>query len=320
MTGGRASAASVRAPRGSWFANAAFVVVALALGLGLAFGLYATVDDESGASSPAGENVRGSLAHTLANREGAISPDTTDSAVAAGEPTIEQPSAAPGTPDEAVDTFLALEVAQDFDGSYGVLSESDRSDATSGAAWAVQHAELPAIIGYEITAVQQHDDRADVSARLQLRPELTAAAGLVPDRAMATFSAIAEDGGWRVAYADTTLVPQYAPIARAPTAVHGWVHARQACRTATEYDGGLVGAPARAEALCGARGPVRLGNVHTLPETAQDQPFLAAFGAAVHDWARVVRIDAPVRLDVVVAPVGERWLVVGVLPASSESS
>jgi hypothetical protein len=54
--------------------------------------------------------------------------------------------------------------------------------------------------------------------------------------------------------------------------------------------------------------------VRPLPETAQDQPFLAAFGSAVHDWARVVRLDAPVRMDVVVAPVGERWLVVGVLP------
>jgi hypothetical protein len=300
--------------------NSALVVVALALGLGLAFGFHATVDDDSGTSQPAGENVRGSLAHALANREGAISPNTTGSNVAGGEPTVEPPSAAPPTPDAAVGTFLALEVAQDFDGSYGVLSAPDRLDATSGVAWSAQHAGLPSITGYEITAVQQHDDRADVSARVQLRPELTANAGLVPDRATAIFSTVAEDGGWRVAYSDSTLVPQYAPAARAPSAVKSWVRARQACRTAAEYDGGLVGAPARADALCRARGSVRLGGVRTLPETAQDQPFLAAFGSAVHDWARVVHVDAPVRMDVVVAPVGERWLVVGVLPALSESS
>ncbi len=203
--------------------NSALVVVALAVGLGLAFGFHATVDDEAGSSRPAGENVRGSLSHALADREGAISPNTTDSNVAAGEPVVEPPSAAPRTPDAAVGTFLALEVAQDYAGSYGVLSETDRTRLTSGAAWAAEHAGLPSVLGYEITAVQQHDDRADVSARLQLRPELTTDAGLVPDRATATFSTIAEDGGWRVAYSDSTLVPQYASAARAPTAVRSWV-------------------------------------------------------------------------------------------------
>ena len=159
-----------------------------------------------------------------------------------------------------------------------------------------------------------------MSARLVLRPELTSDAGLVPGNATATFTAVAEDGGWRVAYSDSTLVPQYAPATRAPAAVRSWVRARQDCRTGPEYDGGLVGAPARAEALCGTRGAIGLGTVRALPDTAQDQPFLAAFGTDVHDWARVVPVDTPVRMDVVVAPVGERWLVVGVLPALSGRS
>ncbi len=200
MTGGRASATSTRAPRGRWVANTALVVAALALGLGAAFALHVAVDEQSATRGPAGENVRGSLAHALANREGAISPNTSDSGVAIGAPDVEPPSAAAATPDAAVGAFLALEVAEDYDGSYGVLSDVDRANATSGAAWAAQHASLPAITGYEITAVQQHADRADVSARLQLRPELTADAGLVPARAEATFTTVAEDGGWRVAY------------------------------------------------------------------------------------------------------------------------
>jgi len=320
MTGGRASATSPKAPRGRWFTNAALIVVALALGLGVAFALHATVDDQSATSEPAGENVRGSLAHALADREGAIGPSTSGSSVAAGAPVVEPPSTAAPTPDAAVEAFLALEVAEDYDGSYGILSDGDRANATSGAAWAAQHAALPAVTGYEITAVEQHASRADVSAHLQLRPELNADAGLVPQRATATFSAVAEDGGWRVAYSDSTLVPQYAPATRAPAAVRSWVRARQDCRTGPEYDGGLVGAPARAAALCGRRGAIAVGNARTLPDTAQDQPFLAAFGTDVHDWARVVPVDTPVRMDVVVAPVGEHWLVVGVLPALSERS
>jgi hypothetical protein len=303
-------------PRWTRLTKSGLVLAALALGLGLAFAFHATVDGASGTSVPSGANVRGSLAHALANREGSIG----DAPVRGGAASIEPPSRALSTPGEAVGTFLALEVAQDFDGSYGVLSEPDRSSATSRAAWAAEHAALPAVTGYEITSVQQHDGRADVSVQLHLRPQLSVAAGLVPDRATASFATIAEDGGWRVAFGETTLVPHYAAEARAPSAVRDWARARQRCRNAPEYDGGLTGAPARAEALCGARGLVRTGGIRTLPETAQDQPFLAAFGTTVHDWARVVRLDAPVRMDVVVAPVGERWLVVGVLPALSEPS
>jgi hypothetical protein len=83
---------------------------------------------------------------------------------------------------------------------------------------------------------------------------------------------------------------------------------------------GLIGASARAAALCGADGAIRTGRARALPDTAQDQPFLAAFGGDVHQWARVVRLESPVRQDVVVAPVGEQWLVVGVLQAPSEHS
>jgi hypothetical protein len=301
-------------------ANTLLFVGALALGLGLAFALHVTVDNDPATREPAGRGVRGSLAHALANREGAIGPSTSESSVAIGAPIVDPPSAAAPTPDGAVGAFLALEVAEDYDGSYGVLSDVDRSNATSAAAWAAQHAALPAIVSYEITAVHQHADRADVAVRLVLRPALTADAGLVPGSATATFAAVAEDGGWRVAYSDSTLVPQYAPATRAPGAVRSWVRARQDCRTGPEYDGGLVGAPARAEALCGTRGAIGLGKVRVLPDTAQDQPFLAAFGTDVHDWARVVPVDTPVRMDVVVAPVGERWLVVGVLPTSSGRS
>src|SRR5438132_5438157 len=113
-TGGRVSATSETAPRGRWAANGVLVVVALALGLGLAFGFHAAVDDASGTAQPAGEGVRGSLAHAVADRAGAIGPSGTDSGVTGGVPAVEPPSAAPRTPDAAVGTFLAREVAQDF--------------------------------------------------------------------------------------------------------------------------------------------------------------------------------------------------------------
>jgi hypothetical protein len=151
-----------------WLTNSGLLVAALALGLGLALAFHAVVDDATGTNQPSRSNVRGSLSHALASN-----PSTSDPEIAAGATaSIEPPSVAPSTPDRAVDTFLALEVAQDYDGSYGVLSEPDRANATSRAAWAVEHAELPAITGYEITAVQQLEARAEVLREVKLYGEL----------------------------------------------------------------------------------------------------------------------------------------------------
>lgn len=52
-----------------------------------------------------------------------------------------------------------------------------------------------------------------------------------------------------------------------------------------------------------------------LPLDALDAaPFLAAFGPEATSWARVVAVTDPVPLRAVVAPIGQEWLVIGVLP------
>ena len=232
-----------------------------------------------------------------------------------------EPAADPApTARDAVLGFLDAEVAQQYDISYGLLSAPDRNDESSRAAWTAEHADLPPIAGFRLDGVQMHDDRADVAVALRLHAQLNPTDGLVPARARATYVAVAEDGGWRVAFGQSSLAPEYPSTASAPAAVRTWARARVQCGHAPEFVAGLLGAAARADALCGAHGAIRVRRAVRLPETDQDQPFLAAFGSEVHDWARVVPVDAPVRLRVVVAPLGERWLVVGVLPALSERS
>jgi hypothetical protein len=299
-------------------AKSGLFLAALAFGIGLAFGAHELTDNTTSAPAPVA-NVRGAIARALAN-------DVAGDAVPAGQAPADTASAsdppdAPATtPRDAVHAFLDAEVAHRYDASYGLLSAPDREQQVSRSAWAANHADLPTITSYSIDGAQLRDGRADVAVRLRLHAELSATDGLVPDRARATYAAVAEDGGWRVAFGDSSLEPQYPSTAAAPDAVRAWVRARTQCRHAPEFVGGLLGAPARADRLCGARGSIHVGRVRRLPETAQDQPFLAAFGSAVHDWARVVAVDAPVRLHVVVAPVGEQWLVVGVLPTPSERS
>ena len=299
------------------FTKAALVVVALALGLVLAFGVHQFADDPAETTSRT-IDLRGSVARALANDV------TTDAAHAPPDPVSASPSEPPDapapTPRDAVQRFLDAEVAQQYSVSYGLLSAPDRDEQSSRAAWTADHADLPAIEGYRVDRAEMQDNRADVAVALRLHAQLSPTDGLVPARARATYVTVAEDGGWRIAFDQSSFAAQYPSTASAPTAVRSWVRARVACRHAPEFVGGLLGAAARADELCGAHGATHVGRAVRLPETDQDQPFLAAFGSEVHEWSRVIPVDAPVRLRVVVAPLGERWLVVGVLPAPSERS
>ena len=300
------------------FARAGLVVAALALGLGLAFGAHEFADDHSDAATPV-VNLRGAVARALANDV------TTDATSAQTDPVPQaSPSEPPDdpalSPRDAVQRFLDAEAAQQYGVSYGLLSASDRDEQESRAGWTADHGDLPAITGFRLESVQVHDDRADVAVSLRLHPQLSPTDGIVPGRARATYVTVAEDGGWRVAFGRSSLAAEYPSTASAPAAVRGWARARERCAHAPEFVGGLLGAAARADQLCGAHVAIDVGRAVRLPETDQDQPFLAAFGSEVHEWSRVVPVDAPVRLRVVVAPLGERWLVVGVLPAPSERS
>jgi hypothetical protein len=295
------------------------VVGSLALGLGLAFGFHVMNDRESEAVA-ARANVRGALAHALASQSGAYDITVAPSDAASAPVVPDSPDDAAPSPDEAVRRFLDYEVARDYDASYGLLSAGDRARAVTRASWAAAHADIPAITGYTLAAADVASGRAVVPADVRLRPELTPSTGLVPPRASAQYPVVVEDGGWRVAFDDSTLTPRFVADTRAPVAVRAWAQRRTRCQGAHEYVAGLIGASARADMLCDAEGPIRVGRARELPETAQDQPFLAAFGSEVHDWARVVRLESPVRMDVVVAPVGEQWLVVGVLQDPSEGS
>ena len=54
-----------------------------------------------------------------------------------------------------------------------------------------------------------------------------------------------------------------------------------------------------------------------LEDAADAAPFLAAFGPEVGIWARVVDVETPIALRLVLAPIGEQWRVVGVESSKS---
>ncbi len=154
-----------------------------------------------------------------------------------------------------------------------------------------------------------------VVATVQRTPELDDALGLITAGTTITLSAVEETGVWhidwrnRIASAEPTLSD-----ARATGDVLRWAQARQACGPVAnlEHATGLAGVAGFAPALCGAKGEVSVGDVASLEELDDPGLFIDAFGGDVMRWGRVVTLRAPIDMRVVVAPVGDRWVVVGI--------
>jgi hypothetical protein len=232
---------------------------------------------------------------------------------APGPAEVEAPSAPAATPIDAVESFLTAEKRGDYTTSYGLLSAADRAEVGSGAEWEAAHAHLPTVTGVTLGAASGDGSRVEVQSEVTFEPVLDETRGLVPARADAAWIAVAENGGWRVARSESRLTPQYPDANGAVSATEAWLQARLACRAGSEYDGGLVGAAGPIAALCDARGRVEVGAVTNLDPGVGVEPFLAAFGPEVVSWARVVPVASPVSLAVVLAPVADRWIVIGTL-------
>lgn len=231
------------------------------------------------------------------------------------------PGAADATSAEAAVTgFLDAEQAGDLATSYTFLSPEDRAEFASPAGWESVHAELLApVLGYTIETVDATATPAEVIAVVELEPSLDQVVGLVPSRARATWAVdMGPDGQWGVVLAGSTIEALYPSDDGVVPAAQAWAAARADCdEDPPEQFVPLLGVSDPADALCDSSPPA-VGEPGPLPEI-DAAPFLTAFGRGLGGpattWARVVDVDGPVPLRAVLAPVGESWIVVGVLPA-----
>jgi hypothetical protein len=238
------------------------------------------------------------------------SPVTTAAAAPIGPPAA--------TATDAVRRYLDAESTGAWADSYTQLSAADRVAYGKIDDWTYAADERLVYTAYRI--LESADDT--VVVEVHPKPLVSEIKGVAPLTERIEFAVVPEDGGYRIALADTTSTATYPAPEPASDVAADWVTGYQACSPATsslEYDGNLLGTLDLPQSLCGAVGKPQVTGAGGLDELSDPSPVLSAFGEQATDWARVVEIGgftdrAPVQ--VILAPLGEQWVVVGGIAGS----
>jgi hypothetical protein len=215
----------------------------------------------------------------------------------------------------AVESFLEAEIQGRLAESFNFLSRADRAAHGSVAGWEAAHADLlPPVVSFSVRSGSKVKGSSEVLTEVSFIPSLDEVSGLVPGTALVTWRVVPEGGGWRISLAETVVEARYPPESAAGEAVRRWITQRVSCTPASEYEGGLLGYPGLADSLCGMTGPVQLGRVGPLEDQVDAAQFIGAFGPEFDLWGRSVEVDSPTPMRVVLAPVGDDWVVIGILP------
>ena len=209
----------------------------------------------------------------------------------------------------AVEQFLRGRIDHDPIASFSSLSAADRGRIGTVDSWRDNNDGLPEYRSY--TPARVTTDGHVIEA-VELVPKLDEVNGYVPAHAIATFATVAEDGGFRVDLAHTTLEPVAADDAGIAPAAAAWLAARVACSPANEADANLVGRPEVAAALCGATAPATFGSPKPVSGPLGDS-VKTAFGPDATRWAKAVDLDGPGRMTIALGPLGDTWVVVGMI-------
>ncbi len=230
------------------------------------------------------------------------------------QPEAVLPKAEPDSPQAAVEGFLKAEIEGDLARSYRFLSATDRADLATPADWTAVHADtLAPIVSFELTGAEETGSEASIWSVVHFQAGIDPVLGLTPGIAEVEWSLVDEDGAWLISLGESRITPRYPSDQEAAGAAESWAVARQQCPIDSEEMPDLVGPLGLEDDLCGRNEPVRVSGVSLLEDPVEAAPFVDAYGPEVVDWARVVAILAPVEMTAVLAPIGEEWVVIGVL-------
>jgi len=212
--------------------------------------------------------------------------------------------------EDAVERFLQAEKDTDRVASFALLVPAARAEYKDVADWTKRRQELPAVTGFRVesrTALGQ-------PALVEHKAELNSFIGLSPGRERQTWKGERFASGWLLE-AEPVSEPLYPKEELAGPPVKAWAEAVQACdRPRAESQQAVTPLFGRTTvSLCGVSGPIAVAATGPLLEGAASTEIVAQYTADALTWARVVKVTSPVSLNVVVAPLGEQWRVLGLI-------
>jgi hypothetical protein len=230
---------------------------------------------------------------------------------------------AAGSAREAVQRFFTALARGDLVTSYGLLDRASRAAGRydSLARWTDALGQRAPVSGVTVGGERRvTGDTTDVTVELRHPASIDPYAGLVPGRTLEVWRAHKEAGGWRVA-ADPVAAQALLPSDRlAPAAVNAWVGKLAGCdrrgATAQQVEADLYGQASLAQIPCKLHGRWTAGAPQPFSAVRDPTAYVAAFGAEVGSWARLVPVQGPggSRFAAVVGPLGDAWRVIGVDP------
>jgi hypothetical protein len=218
------------------------------------------------------------------------------------------------TPSMAVAALVRSAISRDAAGAWLHISEADQGRI----GYSQRLTEEFNAVGW--TSFTIEDEVADlVTVAVTQTPKISEITGVTASTAIVRVKTIAEAGGFKVMWSRRIVEQQFPTVSpdqdsMVTESVRAWAVGKQQCesKTPNEYSSGLVGVVGLADALCNAVGVPTVVAVGDLDALDEPEPILQAFGGSALLWARVATVSAPVRMSVVVAPLGKDWIVVGV--------
>ncbi len=241
------------------------------------------------------------------------------------------PSASASSAGAAATTFADALAAGKTNIAFSLLTSGDQSRIGSPLRFTEILSREPQWLRSELDPAQAGPDTTGstgdtpVALRVEQQPLIDEVRGVVAPMALVTLPMQRENDAWKVRWERRSSVARYgASEDRLAADVFAWAAARQkACKTPaaipdSEYAGGLVGSPWLADLLCKKSGSPVTGQIDDIYALADPQPILDSFGSSSYDWVRVVTLIAPQPMYVIAAPLGDKWMVVGISAVRNE--
>jgi hypothetical protein len=213
----------------------------------------------------------------------------------------------------AVSALLSAEQRGDHAASFVLLSDESRATYGTISQWKSRRDEMPVVTGFDVAGRSKSTDSLDVV--VDHPAGLDPFRGLSPAHDHEIWIGHHEHGGWLVD-ADPAATPVLPPESGAAPAVEAWAKASESCDEAALHHlqavDPLLGVGDASRQLCRQHFAFTFSAPSRVPPGDMTQQLVAQYSADALVWARMVTLTgAPAPIEVLVAPIGATWQVIG---------